>query len=50
MRKKFYDIQFNKLHELVKAATKYEKLSAEEQQVNHSSKVPFFYKNKAAIH
>ncbi|KAB2608815.1 S2-RNase [Pyrus ussuriensis x Pyrus communis] len=35
LRKKFYD---------------YERLLIEEQQVKHSSKVPYFYKNKAAIH
>ncbi|KAB2636103.1 S2-RNase [Pyrus ussuriensis x Pyrus communis] len=50
LRKKFYDIQFKKLQELVIVATKYEKLLLEEQQVKHSSKVPLFYKSKAAIH
>ncbi|KAB2630739.1 S2-RNase [Pyrus ussuriensis x Pyrus communis] len=50
LRKKFYDVQFNELHELVITATKYEKLLTEEQQVKHSSKVPHFYKNKAPIH
>ena len=46
MRKKFYDVQFNELQELVIATTKYEKLLAEEQQVKHSSIVPYFYKAK----
>ncbi|KAM2980449.1 hypothetical protein FF2_011883 [Malus domestica] len=50
LRKRFYDTQFNELHELVIAATKYERLLLEEQQVKHTSKVPSFYKNKAAIH
>ena len=50
LRKKFYDVQFNELQELVIAATKYEKLLIEEQQIKHSSKVPYFCKNKAAIH
>ncbi|KAB2636835.1 S2-RNase [Pyrus ussuriensis x Pyrus communis] len=50
LRKKFYDVQFNELQELVIVATKYEKLLIEEQQVKHSSKVHPFYKNKAAIH
>ena len=50
LRNKFYDVQFNELQELVIAATKYEKLLIEEQQVKHSSKMPPFYKNKAAIH
>ena len=49
LRKKFYDVQFNELQELVIAATKYEKLLIEEQQVKHSIKVPYFYKNKALI-
>ena len=43
-------MQFNELQELVIAATKYEKLLLEEQQLKHSSKTPHFYKNKAAIH
>ncbi|KAM1803926.1 hypothetical protein ACFX12_029850 [Malus domestica] len=38
------------LHELVIAVTKYERLLLEEQKVKHTSKVPHFYKNKAAIH
>ena len=50
LRKKFYDVQFNELQELVIAATKYEKLLLEEQQLKHSSKTPHFYKNKAVIH
>ncbi|KAM1315719.1 hypothetical protein ACFX2F_019451 [Malus domestica] len=50
LRKRFYDAQFNELQELVIAATKYERLLQEEQQVKHTSKVPHFYKNKAAIH
>ncbi|KAM1567215.1 hypothetical protein ACFXTH_046358 [Malus domestica] len=50
LRKRFYDAQFNELQELVIAATKYERLLQEEQQVKHTSKVPPFYKNKAAIH
>ncbi|KAM0984563.1 hypothetical protein EV2_012346 [Malus domestica] len=50
LRKRFYDTQFNELHELVIATTKYERLLLEEQQVKHTSKVPHFYKNKAAIH
>ncbi|CAN6687826.1 unnamed protein product [Malus baccata var. baccata] len=36
--------------ELVIAATRYERLLLEEQQVKHTSKTPPFYKNKAAIH
>ncbi|KAM1790317.1 hypothetical protein ACFX12_034400 [Malus domestica] len=50
LRNKFYDVQFNELQELVIVATKYEKLLIEEQQANHSSKVPHFYKNKADIY
>ncbi|CAN6718184.1 unnamed protein product [Malus baccata var. baccata] len=50
LRKRFYDAQFNELQELVIAATKYERLLQEEQQVKHTSKVPHFYKNKAVIH
>ncbi|KAM2766056.1 hypothetical protein COP1_022020 [Malus domestica] len=50
LRKRFYDAQFNELQELVIAATKYERLLQEEQQVKHTSKVPPFYKSKAAIH
>ncbi|CAN6716485.1 unnamed protein product [Malus baccata var. baccata] len=50
LRKRFYDTQFNELQELVIAATKYERLLLEEQQVKHTSKAPHFYKNKAAIH
>ncbi|KAM1020189.1 hypothetical protein ACFX2C_041599 [Malus domestica] len=50
LRKRFYETQFNELQELVIAATKYEKLLLEEQQVKHTSKTPPFYKNKAAIH
>ncbi|CAN6713704.1 unnamed protein product [Malus baccata var. baccata] len=50
LRKRFYDSQFNELQELVIAATKYERLLQEEQQVKHTSKVPHFYKNKATIH
>ncbi|KAM1096708.1 hypothetical protein ACFX19_014461 [Malus domestica] len=50
LRKRFYDAQFNELQELVIDATKYERLLQEEQQVKHTSKVPPFYKNKAAIH
>ena len=46
LRKKFYDVQFNELQELVIAATKYEKLLLEEQQVKHSSKVLIFTKIK----
>ncbi|CAN6678414.1 unnamed protein product [Malus baccata var. baccata] len=38
------------LQELVIAATKYERLLQEEQQVKHTSKTPPFYKNKATIH
>ncbi|KAM1207380.1 hypothetical protein ACFX14_008110 [Malus domestica] len=41
---------FNELQELVIAATKYERLLQEEQQVKHTSKTPPFYKNKATIH
>nr|XP_028954237.1 uncharacterized protein LOC114823084 [Malus domestica] len=36
--------------ELVIAATRYERLLLEEQQVKHTSKIPPFYKNKATIH
>ncbi|KAM1365126.1 hypothetical protein ACFX2F_043589 [Malus domestica] len=50
LRKKFYDVHFNELQELVIAVTKFEKLLTEEQQLKHSSKVPLFYKNKALIH
>ncbi|KAM2011898.1 hypothetical protein ACFX1T_023815 [Malus domestica] len=50
LRKRFYDTQFNELQELVIAATRYEKLLLEEQQVKHTSKTPPFYKNKATIH
>ncbi|KAM1326576.1 hypothetical protein ACFX14_011104 [Malus domestica] len=50
LRKRFYDAQFNELQELVIAATKYERLLQEEQQVKHTSKVPHFYKSKATIH
>ncbi|KAM1610744.1 hypothetical protein ACFXTN_021120 [Malus domestica] len=50
LRKRFYDTQFNELQELVIAATKYERLLLEKQQVKHTSKAPPFYKNKAAIH
>ncbi|CAN6679137.1 unnamed protein product [Malus baccata var. baccata] len=50
LRKRFYDAQFNELQELVIAATKYERLLQEEQQVKHTSKTPSFYKNKATIH
>ncbi|CAN6679928.1 unnamed protein product [Malus baccata var. baccata] len=50
LRKRFYDTQFNELQELVIAATKYERLLLEEQEVKHNSKIPHFYKNKAAIH
>ncbi|KAM2961338.1 hypothetical protein FF1_030925 [Malus domestica] len=50
LRKRLYDTQFNELQELVIAATKYERLLLEEQQVKHTSKVPPFYKNKAVIH
>ncbi|KAM1175585.1 hypothetical protein ACFX19_028567 [Malus domestica] len=50
LRKRFYDTQFNELQELVIAATKYERLLLEEQQVKHTSKAPHFYKNKAVIH
>ncbi|CAN6677334.1 unnamed protein product [Malus baccata var. baccata] len=50
LRKRFYDTQFNELQELVVAATKYERLLLEKQQVKHTSKTPPFYKNKAAIH
>ncbi|CAN6711400.1 unnamed protein product [Malus baccata var. baccata] len=50
LRKKFYDVQFNELQELVIAATKYGKLLLEEQQLKHSSKAPLFYQNKAVIH
>ncbi|XP_070664608.1 uncharacterized protein [Malus domestica] len=50
LRKRFYDAQFNELQELVIAATKYERLLQEEQQVKHTSKTPPFYKNKATIH
>ncbi|CAN6687240.1 unnamed protein product [Malus baccata var. baccata] len=50
LRKRFYDAQFNELQELVIAATKYERLLQEEQQMKHTSKVPPFYKNKATIH
>ncbi|KAM2690966.1 hypothetical protein EV1_044066 [Malus domestica] len=50
LRKRFYDAQFNELQELVIAATKYERLLQEEQQVKHTSKAHLFYKNKAAIH
>ncbi|KAM2039086.1 hypothetical protein ACFX1T_012568 [Malus domestica] len=50
LRKKFYDVQFSELQELVIAATKYEKLLVEEQEMKHSSKVPPFYKSKDAIH
>ncbi|KAM2676879.1 hypothetical protein EV1_003508 [Malus domestica] len=48
--KKFYDVQFNELQELVITATKYEKLLTDEHHVKHSSKVPSFYKNKDLIH
>ncbi|CAN6696988.1 unnamed protein product [Malus baccata var. baccata] len=50
LRKRFYDTQFNELQELVIAATRYERLLLEEQQVKHTSKAHPFYKNKAAIH
>ncbi|KAB2595290.1 hypothetical protein D8674_030740 [Pyrus ussuriensis x Pyrus communis] len=50
LRKKFFDVQFNELQELVIAATKYEKLLIEEQQAKYSSKTPLFYKNKGDIH
>ncbi|KAM0977935.1 hypothetical protein ACFX13_014231 [Malus domestica] len=50
LRKRFYNTQFNELQELVIAATKYERLLLEEQQVKHTSKTHPFYKNKAAIH
>ncbi|KAM2357068.1 hypothetical protein ACFX1X_006076 [Malus domestica] len=50
LRKRFYDTQFNELQELVIAATKYERLLLEEQQVKHNSKTPHFYKNKVVIH
>ncbi|KAM1153179.1 hypothetical protein ACFX19_036308 [Malus domestica] len=50
LRKRFYDTQFNELQKLVIAATKYERLLLEEQQVKHTSKVPPFYKNKVTIH
>ncbi|KAM2180149.1 hypothetical protein ACFX1R_035040 [Malus domestica] len=50
LRKRFYDTQFNELQELVIAATKYERLLLEDQQVKNTSKVHHFYKNKAAIH
>ncbi|KAM2982014.1 hypothetical protein FF2_013268 [Malus domestica] len=50
LRKKFYDVQFNELQELVITSTKYEKMLIEEQQVKNSSKVHPLYKNKAAIH
>nr|XP_028952689.1 uncharacterized protein LOC114822480 [Malus domestica] len=50
LRNRLYDTQFNELQELVIAATKYERLLLEEQQVKHTSKAPHFYKNKAAIH
>ncbi|KAM2901311.1 hypothetical protein FF1_007309 [Malus domestica] len=50
LRKRFYDAQFSELQELVIAATKYERLLQEEQQVKHTSKVPHFYKSKATIH
>ncbi|CAN6712993.1 unnamed protein product [Malus baccata var. baccata] len=36
--------------ELVIAATRYEKLLLEKQQVKHTSKISPFYKNKATIH
>ncbi|KAM1533821.1 hypothetical protein ACFX10_007684 [Malus domestica] len=50
LRKRFYDTQFNEIQELVIAATRYEKLLLEEQQMKHTSKTPPFYKNKATIH
>ncbi|KAM1315999.1 hypothetical protein COP2_020020 [Malus domestica] len=50
LRKKFYDVQFSELQELVIAATKYEKLLAKKQQVKYSFNVPLFYKSKVAIH
>ncbi|KAM2085549.1 hypothetical protein ACFX1R_023211 [Malus domestica] len=50
LRKRFYDTQFNELQEVVIAATRYEKLLLEEQQVKHTSKTHPFYKNKATIH
>ncbi|XP_070668774.1 uncharacterized protein [Malus domestica] len=50
LRKKFYDVQFNELQELVIAATKYEEMLLEEHQLKHSSKTSPFYKSKAAIH
>ncbi|KAM1624476.1 hypothetical protein ACFX2K_022653 [Malus domestica] len=50
LRKRFYDAQFNELQELMIAATKYERLLQEEQQMKHTSKVPHFYKSKVAIH
>ena len=50
LRKKFYDIQFNELQQLVIAATKCEKMLIEEQQVKYSSEVSPFYNNKVAIH
>nr|XP_017184891.2 uncharacterized protein LOC108172159 [Malus domestica] len=43
-------VEFNELQELVIAATKYERLLQEEQQMKHTSKVPHFYKSKATIH
>ncbi|CAN6720609.1 unnamed protein product [Malus baccata var. baccata] len=42
--------QFPVNQELVIAATKYERLLLEEQQVKHTSKALPFYKNKAVIH
>ncbi|CAN6716135.1 unnamed protein product [Malus baccata var. baccata] len=50
LRKKFYDVQFNELQELVIADTKYGKLLLKEQQLKHSSKAPPFYRNKVVIH
>lgn len=50
LRKNFYDVQFDELQVLVIAATKYEKLLAEEQQIKHTSKAPPFCNSKAPIH
>lgn len=43
-------MQFNELPELVIVATKYEKLLAKEQHIEHSSKPAPFYKSKVPIH
>ncbi|CAN6681238.1 unnamed protein product [Malus baccata var. baccata] len=43
-------VEFNELQELVIAATKYERLLQEEQQVKHTSKAHSFYKSKSTIH